>query len=104
MKQASAPQVIDICLPKSPFWHRIQKVSLSENMRLADSCEASWQTFLLSVGEATIEHDENGFISLPFNTIKVDDIHEMISSVFGAIISNNILQRKCYFSTKEQTC
>jgi len=57
---------------------------------------------LLSVGEGTCLEDDDGFISLPFTTVLVNDVPAMINGVFGDNINPMLFMSRAILAPKNE--
>ncbi len=53
------PQIVEACLKHYPIWDAVEKLELSENMKVkkrSGDSSASFANFLLKVGDGKLEH------------------------------------------------
>ena len=58
IRHGGRPQIVEACLKHSPIWDAVEKLELSENMRVKKSsgdASASFADFLLKVGDGKLE-------------------------------------------------
>ena len=58
VRHGGRPQIVEACLKHSPIWDEVEKLELSENMRVKKSSgdsSASFANFLLKVGDGKLE-------------------------------------------------
>ena len=58
IRHGGRPQIVEACLKHSPIWDEVEKLELSENMRVKKSSgdsSASFANFLLKVGDGKLE-------------------------------------------------
>lgn len=84
--QGTKADEINACLKMSPLWGGVVKLSLSTNIRVLlqhDVSANSFSKLLLSIGEDTLDHDEDGRIKITNDLgVRVENVAALIEVVY----------------------
>ena len=94
IRHVGRPQIIDSCLKRSSIWEKVEKLEMSENMRLKSSSKdkAAFAEFLLKVGEGRLDIAKDlgaCKVKLPENRIlDSDNLEDLCNFVFNNLDQN----------------
>jgi len=101
--------ILNVTVPRSALWQHFRILSITLNMRVlrgeATPLQASWASFLLSIGDGVAQEDERGLVDVPFGN-RASTIADLIDAVYddldAHIASSDPLLRPACNSRSDQ--
>ncbi|KAK4509263.1 uncharacterized protein ATC70_007613 [Mucor velutinosus] len=103
VRQGGRPEIVNASLKSSRLWPKLQKLRLTENMRLANSNETDCQ-FADWIGRMSYESAMIGSIALPSFLRQMTDLDQFIEDIYPKHVLQRPLQNSNFFKERAILC
>ncbi|KAK4521041.1 Isochorismatase domain-containing protein [Mucor velutinosus] len=103
VRQGGRPEIVNASLKSSRLWPKLQKLSLTENMRLANSNDTDRQ-FADWIGKMSYEPSMIGSIALPSFLRQMTDLDQFIEDIYPQHVLQCPLQNSDFFKERAILC